>query len=100
MDGFNIVRLLSIAVLWVVIALNILSLLYSHRVGKQLKKTYEDWAQLRTEWINRGRCVNCVYKKRATVNEKGFLICPASGMEITDGDYCSYHEPVREELEK
>lgn len=38
------------------------------------------------------RCKDCVYKKDATVNKKGYLICPASGMEITDQDYCSYGE--------
>lgn len=36
------------------------------------------------------RCRDCEYGKEARVNEKGFLICPASGMEITDNDYCSY----------
>lgn len=39
------------------------------------------------------RCKDCAHKERATVNEKGFLICPASGMEITPGDFCSYGEP-------
>ena len=39
------------------------------------------------------KCKNCEYKEKAKVNSKGFLICPASGMEITDGDYCSYGEP-------
>ena len=38
------------------------------------------------------RCKNCAHKERATVNEKGFLICPASGMEITPDDFCSYGE--------
>ena len=38
------------------------------------------------------RCRDCIYKERAAVNEKGYLICPASGMEITDRDYCSYGE--------
>ena len=38
------------------------------------------------------RCRDCVYKECAAVNEKGYLICPASGMEITDRDYCSYGE--------
>lgn len=37
-------------------------------------------------------CKDCSYKQKATVNEKGFLICPASGMEITDDDFCSYFE--------
>ena len=38
------------------------------------------------------RCKDCYYKKRAKVNDKGYLICPASGMEITDRDYCSWAE--------
>lgn len=39
-----------------------------------------------------GTCKYCANKKRAIVNKKGFLICPASGMEITDSDFCSYFE--------
>lgn len=39
-----------------------------------------------------GHCKTCEYKKNAYVNEKGFLICPVSGMEITDDDFCSYYE--------
>ena len=35
-------------------------------------------------------CRECMYRQKAKVNRKGFLICPASGMEITDDDYCSY----------
>lgn len=38
------------------------------------------------------RCKDCRYYQNAKVNEKGFLICPASGMEITETDYCSYGE--------
>ena len=37
-------------------------------------------------------CKDCRYYPDAKVNEKGFLICPASGMEITETDYCSYGE--------
>ena len=36
------------------------------------------------------RCENCSYSKQAKINEKGFKICPISGMEITDYDFCSY----------
>ena len=36
------------------------------------------------------RCKDCRYYPTAKVNEKGFLICPASGMEVTETDYCSY----------
>ena len=35
-------------------------------------------------------CKDCIYQKDAKVNCKGFIICPASNMEITDDDYCSY----------
>ena len=36
------------------------------------------------------RCKDCNYLYKATVNKKGFLVCPVSGMEITDNDFCSY----------
>ena len=39
-----------------------------------------------------GRCKDCANKEKAAVNAKGFLVCPASGMEITDADFCSYFE--------
>lgn len=45
------------------------------------------------------RCQECRYYPTAKVNEKGFLICPASGMEITETDYCSYGERMDEEDE-
>ena len=35
-------------------------------------------------------CKDCRYYQDAKTNSKGFLICPASGMEITEMDYCSY----------
>ena len=38
------------------------------------------------------RCMDCKYYEQAKVNNKGFLICPASGMEITEADFCSYGE--------
>ena len=38
------------------------------------------------------RCKDCTYWFNAEENEKGFVICPASGMEITEDDYCSYAE--------
>ena len=45
------------------------------------------------------RCKECRYYPDAKVNEKGFLICPASGMEITETDYCSYGERMDKEDE-
>lgn len=41
-------------------------------------------------------CRDCVCRKRAEVNAKGFEICPISGMEITDDDFCSYSEEREE----
>lgn len=38
------------------------------------------------------RCKDCTYFSNAKINTKGFLVCPASGMEITEDDYCSYGE--------
>ena len=38
------------------------------------------------------RCTDCVYAQRAKINKKGYRICPASHMEITDDDFCSYGE--------
>ena len=37
-------------------------------------------------------CEECTYWPKAKVNKKGYLICPASGMEITYRDFCSYGE--------
>lgn len=38
------------------------------------------------------RCVDCTHKDESYVNRDGFLICPVSGMDITDHDFCSYGE--------
>nr|DAK87795.1 MAG TPA: hypothetical protein [Caudoviricetes sp.] len=35
-------------------------------------------------------CRECEYAKNAKWNKKGYRICPASHMEITDDDFCSY----------
>lgn len=32
----------------------------------------------------------CEYAKNAKWNKKGYRICPASHMEITDDGFCSY----------
>lgn len=38
------------------------------------------------------RCRDCAYWPEAKANKNGFLICPASGMEIMANDFCSYGE--------
>lgn len=54
---------------------------------------YQQIANLPTaDVVDVVRCSECVNGKKAVINDKGFKICPASGMEITDTDYCSYGE--------
>lgn len=43
------------------------------------------------------RCKDCQYYQDAKTNKKGFLICPASGMEISETDYCSYGSRMSQE---
>lgn len=38
------------------------------------------------------RCKDCKYAAKAQWNKKGYRICPASHMEITDDGFCSYGE--------
>ena len=38
-------------------------------------------------------CKDCINKPKVP-NEKGFLICKVTGMEIYDADYCSYGEKL------
>lgn len=43
------------------------------------------------------RCKDCVNVQSAKINKKGFLVCQASGLEITDDDFCSYGERKEDE---
>lgn len=45
------------------------------------------------DWVLVVHCKDCKYVLRAKWNKKGYRICPASHMEITDDDFCSYGEP-------
>lgn len=38
------------------------------------------------------RCKDCKQYSSTKTNRKGFRICPASSMEITPDDFCSYGE--------
>lgn len=38
------------------------------------------------------RCKDCEHFEDAHVNEKGFLICPNTGMDIWDACYCAHGE--------
>lgn len=54
------------------------------------------WFEHSEDMVEVVRCKDCTYWLNAEVNEKGFVICPASGMEITEDDFCSYGEKVTE----
>lgn len=90
---FEILRWVSIAFMWLATAANIWALLKCRKAEKRWEELWRDLG---------GRppvkfCYECEYYDRATVNDKGFLICPASGMDITAHDYCSYCEPKKQE---
>ena len=60
--------------------------------NKQLKRERDQAVEelhRNTDAVPVVRCKDCVYKASAEVID-GFLICPASGMEICDDDFCSY----------
>lgn len=38
------------------------------------------------------RCKDCLHFEGATVNAKGFFICPNTGMDIWDECYCAHGE--------
>lgn len=62
--------------------------------NKQLRRERDQAAEelhRNTDAVPVVRCKDCVYKASAEVID-GFLICPASGMEICDDDFCSYGE--------
>ena len=62
--------------------------------NKQLKRERDQAVEelhRNTDAVPVVRCKDCVYKASAEVID-GFLICPASGMEICDDDFCSYGE--------
>lgn len=43
------------------------------------------------------RCRECINFAKTAVNGKGFCICPASGMDITPDDFCSYGQRKMED---
>ena len=58
----------------------------------RVKAIYQKTDDVLIEYVPVVRCKDCTYYEEAKVNELGFLICRASGMEITDEDFCSYGE--------
>ena len=74
---------------------------FSKQAAEKILDEYEYEGKTIREWVNYivnndvvevCRCKDCEYYEEAKVNELGFLICRASGMEITDEDFCSYGE--------
>ena len=56
----------------------------------QYNEGFNDGIRVALNW--QVLCKDCRYSDEAKANKKGFLICPASGMEIMDDDFCSYGE--------
>ena len=78
-----------------------------HYVYGSDRKKYDAWEEIidalenlpTADVVEVTFCKDCRYYQDAKVNEKGFLICPASGMEITKTDYCSYGERMDKEAD-
>jgi hypothetical protein len=62
---------------------------YEIEAMQEAENVLGPWAECMPKYLQRGQ----------EKNEKGFLICPASGMEITETDYCSYGERMDKEDE-
>lgn len=60
---------------------------YCHRIN-YIQKPCEN---ANCDCVSVVRCKDCRYRK-GKVNRKGFEVCDATGMDITDDDFCSYGE--------
>lgn len=68
-------------------------------IASDIQPEYGEAMVALADWNTRpappvGSCKDCAEKEKATVNKKGYLICPASGMDITDYDFCSWFKPM------
>lgn len=52
------------------------------------QEAIKEWNRYLVSFV--GRCKDCAKKEDAYVNDYGILVCPTSGMEIDDEDFCSY----------
>jgi hypothetical protein len=46
----------------------------------------------KADFVEVVRCKDCRYFDKGFINNNGFFVCSASGMEITETDFCSYGE--------
>ena len=96
---YEIIRWISLILLWVAMALNIAVMIRGAQLNKKMKVAVMLVEEIHASYGGRPPvkfCHECEYSKEAKPNEKGFLICPASGMEITSYDYCSYFAEMKE----
>lgn len=94
---YEIFRWVLLGLLWLAIGMNVVAMSMNIRTRNNYLAAQKKLEDLFHDLSERPRvtfCRDCGYRKKATVNDKGFLICPASGMEITDYDYCSYGEQI------
>ena len=58
------------------------------------KKIFDTIVDLQPEAVV--RCNDCIYKN-GKINSKGFEVCDATGMDITDNDFCSWGARMEED---
>lgn len=66
---------------------------------RNMRLNYANELKKRIDRYSLVRCKDCKYN-RGEVNKKGFLICSANGMDITDEDFCSWGERKEKNLKK
>lgn len=89
----EILRWISLGLLWLAIAINVVTISMNIRTRKNYLAAQKKVEDLFRDLGERPRmifCRDCSYSAKASVNDKGFLICPASGMDFTEYDFCSY----------
>lgn len=97
---YEVIRWVSIVFMWLAVAANVWAFFRSQKAYKQADASWAVCEKIISNYKGREPvvyCYECEYYDKATVNDKGFLICPASGMDITAHDYCSFSERKTEQ---
>ena len=97
---YEVIRWVSLVLLWMAFAINVWSFIRSQKAYKRFEAGSAEFRKLLS--LYKGRppvvyCYECEYYDKVTINDKGFEICPASGMDITGHDYCSFAERKNEQ---
>lgn len=91
----EVIQWISIVFLWMCAGFNLWVAALNVRARRKLaaaQKTLEHIHELYEGRPPVAFCYECRYFEKLEPNDKGFLICPASGMDVTAHDYCSFFD--------